>query len=243
MDIFDDIIKYSLYIENEVFRKGAPVVKDFINGYFLLWHHLLDFRSADDGDEIFVILESVRLSLLLFAAPVRRFLSISTYSTAEQLRKLRHIVSIHNVEAGSPLFQLRVWMVSMGFSEAEQESDVLWWAKLWVETLWHVRGGNGKSHPELEDFDWKDGFAFVEESKVAKSEENENERKAIEDKDNANLTAAAVSSVIWLERLQGERYHEMCGRVHGILQSKETVTQIKVLVERPASKAKLQISD
>lgn len=45
MDIFEDIVKYSLSIENEVFRKGAPVVKDFINGYFLLWYHLLEFQS------------------------------------------------------------------------------------------------------------------------------------------------------------------------------------------------------
>lgn len=42
-----------------------------------------------------MVLESVRLSLLLFAAPVRRFLSISTYSTAEQLKKLRHIMLLN----------------------------------------------------------------------------------------------------------------------------------------------------
>ena len=146
MDIFDDIVKYSLYIENEVFRKGAPVVKDFINGYFLLWYHLLAFQSPEDGDNSFVILESVHLSLLLFAAPVRRFLSISTYSTAEQLKKLRHIIVLNGVSGveSSPLWQLRVWMVSMGFLEAAKEEDVLWWAGLWVETLANADGKGRK---------------------------------------------------------------------------------------------------
>ena len=77
-----------------------------------------------------MILESVRLSLLLFAVTARRLLSISTYSTSEQLRKLRHIISLHSVDDKGPLFQLRIWMVNMGFLEVVWENDVLWWARL-----------------------------------------------------------------------------------------------------------------
>ena len=241
MNIFEDIIKYSIYIESEVFRLGAQMLKDFINGYFLLWYHLLDFRSPEVADASFIVPESVRLSLLLFAAPVRRFLSISTYSTAEPSRKLRHIVSMHNVEAGGPLFQLRVWMVSMGLLEAVQESDVLWWAKLWVETLWQARGGDVKSCPQLTDFDWGGGFAFVkvEDGSVAKGDNEEKDSVVLERKE----VAETVSSVIWLGKLQGERYREVCGRVNEILKSREKVLNVKVLPERPASGVEFQLSN
>jgi hypothetical protein len=231
MDIFDDIVKYSLYIENEVFHKGAPALKDFINGYFLLWYHLLNYQSLEDGDENFVILESVRLSLLLFAATVRRFLSISTYSTAEQLRKLRHIISMHEVDENGPLFRLRIWMVSMGFFEAVQESDVLWWARLWVETL--AQAWDAANAPKLEDFDWKDGFAFVKkDSADCKTVKKSKKHEEVEQDE----VATTISSVIWLSKLQGERYREACDRVDEILKSRETCPEVKNLVERPVGK-------
>ena len=101
----------------------------------------------------------MRLSLLFFAAPVRRFLSISTCSTVEQLKKLRHIIFLNGVATGGPLWQLRVWMVSTGFLEAVKEEDVFWWAGLWVETL--AQAAYYSKEPQLQDFDWKDGFVFV----------------------------------------------------------------------------------
>ena len=62
------------------------------------------------------------------------------------MKKLRHIIvlnGVSGVESG-PLWQLRVWMVSMGFLEAVREEDVLWWAGLWVETLANADGKGRK---------------------------------------------------------------------------------------------------
>ena len=58
----------------------------------------------------------------------------------------------------------------------------------------------------------------------------------MEDKAENDSVVSTVSSVVWLGKLQGERYREVCDRVDEILKSRETGVEMKALVERPAIK-------
>ena len=58
----------------------------------------------------------------------------------------------------------------------------------------------------------------------------------MEDEVENGPVVSTVSSVIWLGKLQGERYRVVCDRVNEVLKSRETAIETETLVERPMSK-------
>jgi hypothetical protein len=93
--------------------------------------------------------EGLRLALLLFLIPIWRKVRFTggqppVLPTVEQLRKLKHVLeklNRHNFD-WTGLEHLRIFFVVMGYLEAYDEKDILWWTERWMEEMREWRNGD-----------------------------------------------------------------------------------------------------
>lgn len=199
IDLFEQITRVNNIFQNDILkhRTLTPADGNVHNG--ICYHLAAVVQPIDFDDESIVIGEIIRLALFVYLLPVWRYiagLTSSSFDAAPQLTKLRAAIEGSEIEWGR-LISLKAWVVVMGFLNAIDANDILFWSKLWVETLHELENRNVPPPIEIMEsgIQTREGIALGCLSLYVPK---------------------TVTSVIWLEDFHGSRYREIVGRMLGV---------------------------
>jgi hypothetical protein len=133
IEIFHRVARFSVELGIEINNADAQKNLQWTNTLVTICHELLNTQKPVDdtgNEEREIIREATRLALLLFLAPIRRLLAVSTFSTTAQLEKLTVLMFIKDIRWAG-LQELRLWVITMGILEATSNSDLKCWVSLW----------------------------------------------------------------------------------------------------------------
>lgn len=124
------VAQFSYQLNLEIDTADANKTLHWTNVLGTLCHEILRTQKPYGNTSSEVIREACRLALLLFLAPVRRLLAVTTFTTAVQLKKLAALMFEQDIE-WKGLHVLKHWIIIMGILEAIDENDFRRWLLLW----------------------------------------------------------------------------------------------------------------